>query len=90
MDCPARVSRTSCCRVVGGSKRVGVAPEFYVAAMFVALTAGVMSVFFALIHYNYYIQDGTFFPGALIGPLLFGLAFGWLRWRSGRSRNPRT
>jgi hypothetical protein len=41
------------------------------------------SLFFALVHYRYYIQDGTLIPAAFVGPLIFGLAFGWLRRRSG-------
>jgi membrane protease YdiL (CAAX protease family) len=41
------------------------------------------SLFFALVHYRYFIQDGTFIPAAFAGPLIFGLAFGWIRRRSG-------
>jgi hypothetical protein len=42
----------------------------------------VSSLGFALVHYEYYIQDGTFIPAAFIGPLVTGLAFGWVRRRS--------
>jgi len=40
------------------------------------------SLCFALVHYRYYIQDGTIIPAALIGPLVTGLALGWVRRRS--------
>ena len=40
------------------------------------------SLCFALIHYRYYIQDGTFIAAAFIGPLVTGLALGWVRRRS--------
>jgi hypothetical protein len=40
------------------------------------------SLFFALVHYRYYIQDGTFIPAAFVGPLVTGLALGWVRRRS--------
>ena len=43
----------------------------------------VAALFFASIHYNYYIQDGHFFPGELISPFVFGLIFGFVRWRTG-------
>jgi len=41
------------------------------------------SVFFAAIHYRYYIQDGQFVPGPLIGAFISGLLLGFVRWRSG-------
>jgi membrane protease YdiL (CAAX protease family) len=41
------------------------------------------SAFFAAIHYHYYIQDGHFIPGPLIGAFVSGLLFGFVRWRSG-------
>jgi membrane protease YdiL (CAAX protease family) len=40
------------------------------------------SLAFALVHYRYYVQDGTFIPAAFIGPLVTGLALGWVRRRS--------
>lgn len=40
------------------------------------------SLFFAAVHYRYYIVNGTFFPGPFIGEFLPGLIFGWVRWRS--------
>jgi hypothetical protein len=45
----------------------------------------VSALFFALVHYHYYIQNGQFVPGALIGPFIFGLIFGFVRWRSGNT-----
>ena len=40
------------------------------------------SLAFALVHYRYFIQDGTFFPAAFVGPLVTGLVLGWVRKRS--------
>jgi membrane protease YdiL (CAAX protease family) len=40
------------------------------------------SLFFALVHYRYYVQDGTFILSAFLGPLISGLVFGFVRWRS--------
>jgi membrane protease YdiL (CAAX protease family) len=43
----------------------------------------ITSFLFAAVHYRYYIQDGTFLPGAFLSPFLSGLVFGWIRWRTG-------
>ncbi len=40
------------------------------------------SLFFAAIHYDYYIVNGTFVVGPFIGEFVPGLIFGWVRWRS--------
>jgi uncharacterized protein len=43
----------------------------------------ISSLFFAAVHYDYYFQNGTFIPAAFLSPLLSGLLFGWMRWRTG-------
>ncbi|NEU94708.1 CPBP family glutamic-type intramembrane protease [Bradyrhizobium uaiense] len=43
----------------------------------------VSALFFAAVHYHYYIQGGQVVLGALISPFIFGLIFGFVRWRSG-------
>ena len=45
----------------------------------------VSALFFAAVHYHYYIQDGQVVLGALIGPFIFALIFGFVRWRTGNT-----
>ncbi len=41
------------------------------------------SFLFAAVHYHYFIQNGVFIPGPLIGEFIAGLLLGVVRWRSG-------
>jgi membrane protease YdiL (CAAX protease family) len=45
----------------------------------------ITSLYFASMHYRYFFANGVFFPGTFGIYLVSGMAFGWLRWRSGNT-----
>lgn len=45
----------------------------------------ITSLYFAGMHYRYFFANGVFFPGTFGIYLVTGMAFGWLRWRSGNT-----
>lgn len=45
----------------------------------------ITSLYFAGMHYRYFFANGVFFPGTFGLYLVSGMAFGWLRWRSGNT-----
>lgn len=45
----------------------------------------ITSLYFAGMHYRYFFANGTIYPGTFGIYLVSGMAFGWLRWRSGNT-----
>ncbi len=45
----------------------------------------ITSLYFAGMHYRYFLANGVFFLGTFSIYLISGMAFGWLRWRSGNT-----
>lgn|GEM_PF-3033432 len=45
----------------------------------------ITSLYFAVMHYRYFVANGVIFPGPFGIYLINGMALGWLRWRAGNT-----